>query len=358
MKILDRYILVAFLRTFVFVVFILTTIIMVIDLVEKNSDFLKTKPGWDKIIFEYMLNFLPYIANMLSPITVFIATVYITARFAARTEIIAMLSTGVSFPRLLVPYLIGSVIIGLVIYYVNGWVIPKANKVRVAFENKYLKNPFFYDGRNVHIKIAPNTYAYLESYNNTNHTGYQFTLEHIEGTVLKSKLKAARIIWLPEQARWRLEDYSLRMITDSTHTLSYGASIDTSINLAPKDFESTYLLYETFTTTELLRYIEELRLKGADNIETYLVEKYLRITYPFAIVILTMIGVILSARKSREGTGFQIAVGFFLAFVYIIFYITSRTIAQAGSMDPLLACWLPNIVFALIGLLLYKTIPR
>jgi lipopolysaccharide export system permease protein len=358
MKILDRYILLAFLRTFVFVVFILTTIIMVIDLVEKNGDFLKTKPGWDKIVFEYMANFIPYIANMLSPITVFIATVYITARLAGRTEIIAMLSTGMSFMRLLVPYLMGATIIGGSIYYINGWVIPKSNKIRVAFENKYLKNPFFFDGRNVHLKIAPYTFAYLESYNNTNQTGYQFTLEHIKGTDLHSKLKAARILWLPESGKWRLEDYSIRNMRDSVHTLQFGQTLDTTINLLPKDFESTYLLYETFTTTELLAYIEELKQKGADDIETYLVEKYLRITYPFAIIILTMIGVILSARKSREGTGFQIAVGFFLAFVYIIFYITSRTIAQAGSMDPLLACWLPNIVFACIGIVLYKTIPR
>lgn len=359
LKILDRYILVNFLRTYLFVVFVFTSIIIVIDLTEKNDDFIKSKPGWYKIIFEYVLNLVPYFANLLSPIMVFIATVLVTSRLAARTEVIAILASGVSFRRLLWPYFLGSSLIGLSIFYLIAEVIPNSNKVRVAFELVYLKNPFFFEGRNVHLKVAPETFVYLESYNNANKTGYLFSIETIEGKDLKAKIMADRMVWQPEHNKWRLENYKMRAFGKEGQTVSSGARLDTIIpNLTPKDFESNYLLNETLTNAELNAYIQKLKSRGAENVEPFLVEKYLRYSYPFAIVILTMMGVILSARKSREGPGFQIALGFLLAFVYIIFYIISRSIAEAGSMPPMLACWLPNIVFGFIGVVLYKTVPR
>lgn len=359
LKILDRYILGNFLRTYLFVVFVFTTIIIVIDLTEKNDDFIKTKPGWEKIIFEYVLNLVPYFANLLSPIMVFIATVLVTSRLAARTEIVAILASGVSFKRLLWPYFLGSSLIGLSIFYLIAWAIPNSNKQRVAFELVYLKNPFFFEGRNVHLKVAPETFAYLESYNNANQTGYLFSLETIKGTDLISKLSADRMVWQPDRGTWQLENYKMMQFFEDNQTVRSGAKLDTLIpNLTPKDFESNYLHNETLTSVELEEYIQRLKSRGAENVEPYLVEKYLRYSYPFAIIILTLMGVILSARKSREGPGFQIALGFLLAFIYIVFYIISRSIAEAGSMPPMLACWLPNIVFGIIGLILYKTVPR
>lgn len=357
-KILDRYIFKEFLRSFFFIVFMLTLIICVIDVVEKNDDFIKTKPGIYRIFFQYYINFFPYIANLLSPITVFIATVFMTSRLAARTEIIAILGSGVSFLRLLVPYVAASGLVAVGTFFLIGYTIPNANKKRIAFELVYIKNPFHFEGRNTHIKIGPNAFFYIQSYNNDIHEGYNCTLERIEGRELKLKLKAEKLYWVDSTKKWRLENVRSFDFTKRPFHLANFARIDTSLNLSPKDFESQYMKYETLTNSELEDYLTELRSRGADNTETYQVEQYLRLTYPFAIVILTLIGVILSSRKSREGAGFQIAMGFGLAFIYIVFYITSRTIAQAGSMDPLLACWLPNLIFTAIGIILYKSVPK
>ena len=329
-----------------------------IDLVEKNDDFIKTKPGIYNVVFHYYINFFVYVANMLSPITVFIATVFMTSRLAARTEIIALLGSGMSFVRFLVPYIAGSGLVALGTYFLIGYTIPDANKKRLAFEMVYIKNPFHFDGRNTHIKIGAKDYFYIQTYNNESKEGFNCTIEQIENTVLYKKVKAERIVWNDTTKKWRLQNVRIFNFATEPNTITYKRSIDTSISIRPKDFESQYMKYESLNNSELDSYLKTLKQRGADNTEVYEVEQYLRITYPFAIIILTLIGVILSARKSREGAGFQIAVGFVLAFVYIIFYITSRTIAQAGSLDPLLACWLPNIVFTFIGIGLYNSVPK
>jgi lipopolysaccharide export system permease protein len=358
LKLLDKYILKKFLTTFVFVVLILVAVILVIDFTEKNDDFIKNNVSISEILFDYYLNLIPFYANMLSPITVFIATVFVTAKLASHTEIVAILSSGVSFRRLLVPYLIGSSIIGAVIFVLIGWVIPDANKKSVAFQVKYVKSPFTYDSRNIHVKVAPETYVYMESYNNSANVGYNFALESIKNTVLKSKLTSHNVQWNAEKGKWHMDTYTLRTFDGESETIRKGGALDTTLNLTPKDFESTYKLEQTMTLTELNRYIEQKRSRGADDIETYLIEKYERFSYPFAIIILTVIGVIVSARKARGGVGFQIALGFFLAFIFIIFVITSRSLAQVGDVDPKFAAWIPTLVFTGIGFLLYRYVPR
>ncbi len=210
MKLLDKYILKKFLTTYVFTVLILVAVILVIDFTEKNDDFIKTNPSVREILFDYYLNLIPFYANMLSPITVFIATVFVTAKLASHTEIVAILSSGVSFRRLLVPYLMGATIIASTIFLLIGWVIPNANKQSVAFQIKYIKSPFTYDSRNIHIKIAPETYVYMESYNNTANVGYNFALEHIEGTKLKRKLSSNSISWNADDEKWRVDNYTIR----------------------------------------------------------------------------------------------------------------------------------------------------
>ncbi len=358
MKLLDKYILKKFLTTFLFVVLILVSVICVIDFTEKNDDFIKNNVPITEILFDYYLNLIPYYANMLSPITVFIATVFVTAKLASHTEIVAILSSGVSFRRFMVPYVIGSSIIAITIFGLIGWVIPNANKESVAFQVKYVKNPFTYDSRNIHMKIAPQTYVYLESYNNTAHMGYNFALEHIEGTKLTKKLTSNSVSWDAKKQKWHVDSYTLRTFDGEKETITKGGALDTTLNMLPKDFESTYKLEQTLTLNELNRYIDEKMDRGADDIETYLIEKYERFSYPFAIIILTIIGVIVSARKARGGVGFQIALGFFLAFIFIIFVITSRSLAQVGDIDPAIAAWIPTIIFTGIGFLLYRYIPR
>lgn len=358
MKILDRYILKNFLITYLFVAFVIVLIICMIDYTEKIDDFIEKKAPVSAVLFQYYLNLIPYWINYISPLMVFIATVFFTSRIAARTEIVAMLSSGISFGRIMVPYFIGATLIGGVMFGLVGWVLPKSNKIRNAFEQQYVKDEFYFDGRNVHIKVAPQVYAYLESYNLTTKTGNKFTLETVDGNKLKKKLTADKIIWQPDKNKWALKDYRIRTIDSLRENLTYGTDLDTLINLRPKDFESDYNLFETFTLTELNDYIDLLKSRGADGLEVYLIEKYTRFTQPFAILILTAIGVIVSGRKSRRGVGLQIALGFALAFIYILFYLLSKGVAESGNINTLLAVWLPNIIFSFVGLGLFKTLPR
>jgi lipopolysaccharide export system permease protein len=358
LKILDRYLIKNFLITYFFVAFVIVLIICMIDYTEKVDDFLEKKAPLNEILIDYYLNLIPYWINYISPLMVFIATVFFTSRIAARTEIVAMLSSGISFGRILLPYLLGATVLGAVTFVQVGWILPKANKIRNTFEKTYVKREFTYTGRNVHITIAPDVYAYLESYSNATKTGNKFTMETIQGNKLLQKLSADKIVWQPKKGKWTLQNIQVRTIDSLKETLSYPKDIDTTINLFPKDFESNYNLYETFTLPELNTYIDLLRSRGADGLEVYLIEKYVRFTQPFAILILTSIGVIVSARKSRRGVGWQIALGFMLAFIYILFFLLSKGVAEAGTVSTLFAVWLPNIVFSFIGLLLYKTLPR
>ncbi len=358
MKILDKYIIFRFLSTFLYVIAVIVTIVMVIDYTEKADDFINNKAPSKAIFLDYYLNFIPYWANYISPLMIFIATVFMTANMAVKTEIIAILSSGVSFLRFLRPYFIASALVGLFTFGMVGWVIPKANKKRIAFENKYVKNQYYYSGRDVHIKIGPNVYAYLESYSNVSNTGYKFTLEKIIKNRLVEKLSAEQIVWNPEKKKWKIEDYKIRKLKGTKHEMSFGTSIDSVLNLLPKDFESDYKLHEIYTLPELGSKINEINSRGADGVAVYQIERYQRYSSPFAVIILTFIGVILSARKARGGVGLQIALGFVLAFVYIIFFFLSKGVAEKGSISPMLAVWLPNLVFGTIGLILYKTVPR
>jgi lipopolysaccharide export system permease protein len=357
-KIIDRYILKKYLSTFLFVMLMLTTVICVIDYTEKNEDFLSKNIPLKEVFITYYLNFIPYIANLIAPILVFIATVFVTAQLAARTEIIAIINAGVSLIRLLVPYIFGSILIAVSIYYLYGWVIPRASRIRHGFENKYVRQQYFFDKRNVHIKVNPTSYIYIESYNNTIRTGYQFTIETIEGNRLTSKISSPVIYWQDSLKKWRIENYSVHTFTGDKETITKGTKLDTMLNLSPKDFETQHMLYEQLTMDELDEQVKLLTERGAEGVEPYLVEKYARQTYPFAIIILTIIGVIVSARKSREGVGLQVAFGFLLAFIYILLAYIGRSIASTGDISPLLASWLPNILFALIGLVMYFRVPK
>ncbi|UFH54394.1 LptF/LptG family permease [Spirosoma sp. KNUC1025] len=358
MKLLDWYILKRFLQTYIFVVLVIVLVVVMIDYTEKVDNFHKTHAPANEILWDYYLNFVPYWANYISPLMVFIATVFLTSRLAARTEIIAILSSGVSFIRLLFPYVLGASVLAVATYFMVNYIIPKANKTRIGFEIKYINDAFTYSGRNVHLKIAPKTYAYLESYTNASNTGYKFTLERVEGNQLKEKLSADRIEWDAKKKKWTVYEYKIRTIDSLRETLTSGARIDTTLNLKPDDFDSDFNLYETLTRPELNQHIDLLQSRGADGVETYLLEKYSRDTRPFAIIILTVIGVIMSARKSRRGVGWQVALGFFLAFTYLLFFMLAKGIAESGNLNPIVAVWLPNAIFAGIGVLLYNTIPK
>jgi lipopolysaccharide export system permease protein len=357
MKILDRYILKNFLVSYAFVIFIIEIVVVLIHFTDHNEKLYQKRMTASQIL-GYYVDYVPYIANMISPITVFITVVFMTSRLAQHSEIIAILSSGVSFQRLMRPYMMGALIVAGITFYLGGWVIPNGNKDRVAFELEYIKGTYRFTERNIHIKIAPTTLLYLQSYNVGTNVGYKPTLETIEDGVLINKLEATRLEWQKETEKWRLRNWKKREIKGMEEIATSGASMDTTLRIHPKDFESDYSRFETLTMNELYSYLEELKMRGADNIESYEIEKYMRYTSPFAALILTFIGLGVSARKARGGAGFQIALGFLLAFIYIIFFIFSRTSAEAGGVEPVIAIWIPNVIFTIIGLLIYQTVPR
>lgn len=385
MKLLDRYILRQFLSTYVFVVALLLAVITVIDLTEKTDKYAKAQLGFIEIL-GYYGNFLPWIAGLITPITVFIATVYVTAKMAGHTEIVAILSSGVSFRRLLLPYFIGAALIAGVSFWLNGWIIPNSNKSRLAFELEYLKPKTNSSFRNIHMQVSKNVFLYLQSYNSNSDKGYQFTLERFKNRKLIEKLTAKRIEWDTTKNKWTLYDWEVAQINDlfepsapTTDTVQNADSLtnaplntkvvkeelrsgktplDTTLAIHPNEFDNDYRKYDGLTLTELNKYIKTLRSRGSAGIDVYEVEKYTRFASPFSIFILTFMGVIVSSRKSRGGTGAQIALGFALSFVFILFFMMFRTFAEAGSLPPAISVWIPAIIFGAISGVMYRYVPR
>ncbi|WP_420316210.1 LptF/LptG family permease [Ekhidna sp.] len=361
MKKLDWYILKKILVTFVFVVGMFEVIICVLDYADKNDDFIKNELGWD-MIWQYYITFIPFIAGLLTPITVFIATVFVTANMAAKTEIVAILASGVSFRRMMYPYLMAAVMIGVASFYLNSYVIPDANKFRLEFELQYLKDPFYNTDKHIHLKIAEKDsledYIYMYRYDVRRDVGQSVTLEKIKGTELIAKITARQIEWNEDAKNWSLKRWQKREIQEQGEVITEGASLDTLLNLSPEDFGNKERMWETMTMTELNNYIRLQRSRGADDVHIFQIEEYIRYMSPFTVIILMAIGVIVAARKSRQGTGFQIALGFVISFAFIITFILARAIAEAGSMNEVLAIWIPNIIFGGVAALLYRTVPR
>jgi lipopolysaccharide export system permease protein len=365
MKLLDRYILKQFLSTFFFVVLILLAVVSIIDMTDKMDKFAAAHLTGAQIL-GYYADYIPWIGSLVTPITIFIATVYICSRMAGRTEIIAILSSGVSFRRMLVPYFIGAAVVAMISFILNGYIIPNSNKTRLAFEVQYLKGKFYYDKRNIHIQVAPDVFLYLQSYNNTSNTGYHFTMERFENNKLVEKFTGNRIEWDSTIQKWHVREYVIRRIdkifentgSKANNIISSGATIDTTLVIHPKEFESDYRKHDGMTMGELNDYINTLRSRGSAGVEVYEVEKYTRYAYPFTVFILVFMGVIVSSRKSRGGTGVQIAIGFVLSFIYILFFLLFRTFAETGQYPVQISVWIPNIIFGVISLVMYKYVPR
>ncbi len=357
MKILDKLIIKDFLKTYFFVVLMLILVVLVLDFTEKNDAYIRNEvPSAE--IFKYMMNYGLYLNNLLTPITVFISVIFITSKMAGRTEIVAILSSGVSFRRLLRPFFFGALLIGGASFLLNGWVLPVATAGVSEFRLVHLEKGKAPSEGNVHLKVGPESYAYLNRFYATGNTGYQFTLETIRDGELIDKLSSDRIEWDTAKNVWTLRNWRLRKLEDRKEIYTVGESLDTALSIRPEDFDLPEKHHETLKLPELGRQIKILEARGADNVDFYKIERYVRFMSPFAAVILTFIGVIMSARKTRGGSGFQIAMGFLLAFVYIILFLLSRTFAENGTAYPIFAVWLPNLVFIITGLLLYKTVPR
>jgi len=358
MKLLDRYLLKKFLLSFFFILLLIILVILIIDVTEKNDYFIKHKLGYKEIL-NYYYSFLPFMTNMVTPITVFITVIFVTAKLAQNTEIIAMLSGGISFFKFIKPFFIGSLIIASFSFLLTGWLLAEANKKRVAFETEYIDGGYFQPpSRNLHIKLSADTYLYVGHYRSYNNSGADITLETIRNHKVIEKISATSMYWKEESQTWQLQNWLQREIGEDEEVIHTGAYMEVPLNLHPDDFSINPKLREMLTLNELDKYIKKLKEKGADNINFFMTEKYVRYMSPFAAIILTFIGVVIASHKKRGGVGLQIALGFILALIYIAFFLFAKGAAEVKGNQLLLTVWMPNIVFTCVGLVLYKLTPK
>lgn len=358
MKKLDWYIIKKFLGTFFFSISLILTIVIVFDISEKIDDFLENEAPLKAIIFDYYLNFIPFFANLFSPLFIFIAVIFFTSKMANNTEVIAILNSGMSFWRLLLPYLISAVLLASASFVLGNFVIPPANKTRIDFENKYIKNKFYFRGKNIHMQLQKGQYAYMESYNSAKDIAYKFALENIIDGKLQSKLNANYIMWDSVSGRWEVNKWQIREFLKEGERLSKGERLDTLINLKPSDFKTRLNKVETMNYFELNHYIIEEEIKGTANIVYHKIEKHKRMAFPFASIILTIIGVAVASRKARGGIGLHLGVGLLISFSYILFMQISTTYATNGNLSPALAVWIPNLTYTLLGFFLVAKAPK
>lgn len=355
---IDIYIIKKFLGTFVYAISLLAVVIIIFDISEKTDEFVENNAPLTEIVFSYYMNFLPYFINLFSALFTFITVIFFTSKLAYNTEIIAILSSGISFRRMLRPYLISSALIGLISFVLSNFVIPHTNEQMMDFKWKYLKGERRVENRDIHMKIAPNLHVYVETYNASRDLGRKFALEKFEEGRLVSKLTSDYAKWDKEKKHWEIHNYFIRDIDSVQETIRHGPKIDTIIPLKPKDFVVSAEDLKTMDWNELRDFIAKEEMKGASNVMEYKVEKNKRIAFPFANIILTLIGVAISSRKVRGGIGMHLGIGITLTFTYILFMQITSVFSTYGGLDPMIAVWIPNIVFASISLYLIKVAPK
>jgi lipopolysaccharide export system permease protein len=357
--ILDWYIIRKFLGTFFFTIALIVAIAVVFDLSEKIDDFLENNAPASKIIFDYYFNFIPYFAVLFSPLFTFISVIYFTSRMAYNTEIIAILSSGVSFRRLLVPYFISALALTLFAFVLNNYVIPHANARKLAFEETYYhKSPKVERKRNIHKQIEPGIFIYLESFNTLSNSGRKFSMEKFEKGELVSKLFSDDIRWDSVKNKWHIRNYYIRNFHNESQQITQGKDADTTINLNPEEFRRRDNAVEAMNLGELNKFIKNQKMQGAEDIDLYLIEKHRRFSFPFSAFILTLIGVSVSSKKVKGGIGMQLGIGLLISFSYIVFMQFSSQFAISGSFSPFIAVWIPNILFAIIAVFIYRLAPK
>ena len=277
---------------------------------------------------------------------------------ASDSEIIAILSSGISFKRFLVPYIISAIILGFMSFYLANFLIPRTNQKMMTFEKIYVKNPHRNRDINIHMQISQGTFIYLESYNNVTDVGNKFSLENFENNKLVYKLSSERIIWDSITGKWKIKNYTIRTLDGFDEKIIKGKEMDTLLNLHPREFTLIIDDIKTMNFSELRAFIEKERLKGTKNIKDYEVEKHKRIAFPFATIVLTLIGVSISSRKSRGGIGMHLGLGIGITFSFIFFLQVSTVFATRGSLSPGLSVWIPNIIFGILALFLLRIAPK
>lgn len=357
-KIIDLYIVKKFLSTFFFMMGIIMLIAIIFDISEKLDDLIEHHAKVSDIILKYYVNFVLYFGNLFSSLLIFISVILFTAQMANRTEIVAILSSGVSFKRLLVPYFIAATFLTLTSLYLNNFVIPKSNKIRLDFEEAFIRHGYHNFDRDIHKQLEPGLFVYFESFNVNRNVGYKFALEKWENDELKFKLMSDVIIWDDTKEKWTVENYIIREIDGLHESLRGGAALDTVLGIDPFEFKRRLNNIETMDTYELNDFIEAERLKGSDLIPYYEIEKHQRTSLPFATYVLTLIAVSLSSRKVRGGLGMHLAIGLLIAVSYILALKVTSVFATNAGLDAMLAMWLPNIFYGILAIILLIKAPK
>lgn len=351
-KTIDFYISRKFLGTFFYSIALIISIAIVFDISENLDEFISKDIPTKDIVFKYYLNFIPYFANLFSPLFTFIAVIYFTSKMAYNTEIIAILSSGVSYRRLMRPYLVSAAVIALFSWFLGNYIIPSANRERIDFRNYYINQGKFQIERNIHRQIEPGVYIYMSTFS-TNNIGSQFTIEKFEDQKLVEKITAESISWNEDSMRWTINNYWKRTFVNDKEFITKGYRIDTTLNMTPTDYKIERNDMEALTTRQLVDEIRSMKLRGVNSVE-FAIERHKRISGPFSVFILTIIGVSLASRKIKGGLGFHLGLGLLLSFSYILFMQISVVFAVNGNTPPVIAVWIPNQLYAAIAWVLYR----
>ena len=350
-KLFDLYIIKKFLGTYIFSIILLLAIVVMFDINEKLDAVLSAPIK--ETVFDYFMNFLPYFANQFSPLFTFIAVIFFTSKLADNSEIIAMLSSGISFKRLMAQYMVSAAIIASASFVLSAYIIPPANVKRIAYYNKYVKNKSINYGTNIQLQLSPGVIAFMSRYDNKTKTGYRFSLERFEDKVMVSRLTAQTVRY-DTLNRWVLKDYSIRTFDNLRETITHGTQRDTILNMEPKDFLISNNDQEVLTSPQLRDYIDRQKDRGVANIKNFEIEYHKRFAMTAAAFILTIIGMTLSSKKVKGGMGVNIGIGLVLSFSYILFTTITSTFAISGYTSPMVAMWIPNIVYTFIAIYLYR----
>jgi len=358
LKKIDLYIIKKFLGTFFFSIILILSIAVVFDITEKIDNFYEHNAPLKAIIFDYYLNFLPFYANLFTPLFTFISVIYFTSKMANDTEIISILASGVSFNRLMHPYLISALVITAFAFVLGGYVIPHSNKKLIAFENKYIEpEKVSSNASNVQMELSKGVILYFERFQINENAGYHFSLEKFKDKTLISRLTAESVSW-EAPYHWHLNNYVERDFNGMYEKLVRGISMDTTIQIQPEEFFITAKDAPQLTNSELRKYIQKQRNRGVGNVQAFEDEYYRRYSSAITVLIMTLIGVSLSSRKVRGGMGLNLGVGLALSALYILFTTMSTTFSVNDIMPTLLSVWLPNITFFTVGIILYFKAPK
>lgn len=349
-KKIDIYITRKYLGTFFLSISLLLFIVIVFDISEKIDDFLETNVNIKSIIFDYYLNFIPYFINQFSSLFAFIAVIFFTSRLASNTEIVSMLSNGISYNRILRPYLFSAIVIALMSFFLGNFIIPRVNVKRIAFERSFIKMPKVSITNNIHLQILPGVFAYVQSFDNYSKTGFQFSLMKLKEGELVYKLDADRIAYDIISQKWELSNYFFRFVNKRKEIIRNGVSVKVKLNLVPQDFSMFIADFETMNFFELRDFIKKEQLRGSDLVKFYEVEHQSRMAYPIATIILTIIGAITSSRKVRGGIGIHLGFGMLISFSFILFMKISTVFATSGSLSANVSVWIPNVIFGILAI--------